>query len=199
MVMKSSRSVTASGGTADRPATAGQVRIEAAALRLFTEEGVRATSLQKIADEIGCTKAAVYWHYRSKDEIVLGVLKPALAELEAIVADAESRRGHRTRVEAALHGVVDLTVRHRQLTTLLLSNVTVQNLLEQYPPLPRLVERLADVLAGPDPDGGGRVAATLFLSGLSGATRDPGCAHLDDDSLRTQLLACGRRLLLARR
>jgi AcrR family transcriptional regulator len=199
MVMKSSRSVTASGGMADRPATAGQVRIEAAALRLFTEEGVRATSLQKIADEIGCTKAAVYWHYRSKDEIVLGVLKPALAELEAIVADAESRRGHRTRVEAALQGVVDLTVRHRQLTTLLLSNVTVQNLLEQYPPLPRLVERLADVLAGPDPDAGGRVAATLFLSGLSGATRDPACAHLDDDSLRTQLLACGRRLLLARR
>jgi AcrR family transcriptional regulator len=43
------------------------------ALRLFTEKGFDATSLQEVADELGFTKAALYYHYRSKEDILMAL------------------------------------------------------------------------------------------------------------------------------
>lgn len=48
-------------------------RILDVALRLFTEKGFDATSLQEVADELGVTKAALYYHYRSKEDILLAL------------------------------------------------------------------------------------------------------------------------------
>ena len=45
-------------------------QILATAQRLFAERGYDATSLQMIADEMGLTKAAVYYHFRAKNEIL---------------------------------------------------------------------------------------------------------------------------------
>ncbi len=48
-------------------------RILDIALRLFTEQGFDATSLQEIADHLGFTKAALYYHFRSKDDILMAL------------------------------------------------------------------------------------------------------------------------------
>lgn len=48
-------------------------RILDVALRLFTEKGFDATSLQEVADELGFTKAALYYHYRSKEDILMAL------------------------------------------------------------------------------------------------------------------------------
>jgi hypothetical protein len=45
-------------------------RILEAARVLFAARGYRATSMQAIADEVGITKAALYYHFESKDEIL---------------------------------------------------------------------------------------------------------------------------------
>jgi len=47
-----------------------RTRIQAVALELFTEQGYDATSLREIAERLGVTKAALYYHFKSKEEIV---------------------------------------------------------------------------------------------------------------------------------
>ena len=51
--------------------TAAQARTVAASLELFAQRGVGGTSLQMIADAIGVTKAALFYQFKTKDEIVL--------------------------------------------------------------------------------------------------------------------------------
>ena len=53
----------------DRPGDT-RARIQAVALDLFTEQGYEATSLREIAERLGVTKAALYYHFKTKDEIV---------------------------------------------------------------------------------------------------------------------------------
>jgi len=43
---------------------------------LLTEVGYEATSLQMIADEMGLTKAAVYYHFRAKTDILHAIMLP---------------------------------------------------------------------------------------------------------------------------
>lgn len=46
----------------------------ATATRLFLEDGYAATSLEKVADEAGFSKGAVYSNFRNKDELCLAVI-----------------------------------------------------------------------------------------------------------------------------
>jgi AcrR family transcriptional regulator len=48
-------------------------RILSVALDLFTRKGYEATSLREIADELGFSKAALYYHFSSKQEILLAL------------------------------------------------------------------------------------------------------------------------------
>jgi AcrR family transcriptional regulator len=48
-------------------------RILDIALDLFTEQGYDGTSLREIADQLGVTKAALYYHFESKDDILLAL------------------------------------------------------------------------------------------------------------------------------
>lgn len=197
--MSGTPTTTSPDRAGERTASAGRVRVEQAALRLFAEEGVSETSLQKIADALGVTKAAVYWHYRSKDEIVLAALRPALAELERLADAAEAERSRRSRVELLVAGVVDLLISNRRGLTVLMGDLAVRHLLEQNPALIGVVRRIVDLLAGPDDDAGLRVAALVFLAGLPGPAADPSGAAIGDEELREHLVDSGRRLLLARR
>ena len=51
-------------------------RILTVANELFTEQGYEGTSLREISDRLGITKAALYYHFRSKDEILETLLEP---------------------------------------------------------------------------------------------------------------------------
>jgi AcrR family transcriptional regulator len=46
-------------------------RILDVALELFLEQGYEKTSLREIADRLGVTKAALYYHFASKEDILL--------------------------------------------------------------------------------------------------------------------------------
>jgi len=48
-------------------------RILDVALDLFTEQGFDGTSLRQIAERLGVTKAALYYHFTSKDDILLAL------------------------------------------------------------------------------------------------------------------------------
>lgn len=50
-------------------------RIVSAAARLFYNEGIRAASVDAIAEKAGITKKTLYYHFRSKDELVAAYLE----------------------------------------------------------------------------------------------------------------------------
>jgi AcrR family transcriptional regulator len=50
-------------------------RILEVALDLFTEQGFDKTSLREISEGVGVTKAALYYHFRSKEEILSSLVE----------------------------------------------------------------------------------------------------------------------------
>lgn len=66
-------------------------RIQEVALELFTEKGYDATSLREIAERLGVTKAALYYHFKSKEEIVESLTTDHVARMEELLAWAEGQ------------------------------------------------------------------------------------------------------------
>jgi len=65
-------------------------RILDIALRLFADKGYDATSMREIAEHLGITKAALYYHFDSKADIVRAMLadtEKRVAELAAWAAE----------------------------------------------------------------------------------------------------------------
>src|SRR5215470_13699388 len=112
-------------GTNSISVSAAQARIIAAALDLFARHGVGGTSLQMIADEIGVTKAAVYHQYRTKDEIVLAAAETELSLLQGVVERAEAQPSARKARDAAVVGIVDLTIERRNTIGTILSDPVI--------------------------------------------------------------------------
>ena len=103
-------------GISSRTAQAERTRqqILETAQRLFADIGYDATSLQMIADELGLTKAAVYYHFRAKSEILHATMRPGILRLEALLDEAAAIHGRRARIEYLVNGFVDFLVEHRQ-------------------------------------------------------------------------------------
>jgi AcrR family transcriptional regulator len=71
--------------------TATRDRILDAALTLFAEKGYEATSMREIAEQLGMTKAALYYHFDGKDSIVLALLADIETQVDALVAWASAQ------------------------------------------------------------------------------------------------------------
>ncbi|WCN80646.1 TetR/AcrR family transcriptional regulator [Micromonospora sp. LH3U1] len=71
------------GGTRDR--------IKAVALELFTEQGYEKTSLREIAERLNVTKAALYYHFKSKDDIVASFVEERLERMDTLNAWAATQ------------------------------------------------------------------------------------------------------------
>ncbi|MFG2101926.1 TetR family transcriptional regulator [Micromonospora sp. S4605] len=75
-----------------RESTGGtRERIKAVALELFTEQGYEKTSLREIAERLEVTKAALYYHFKSKDEIVTSFVEDRLELIDELIAWAEAQ------------------------------------------------------------------------------------------------------------
>ena len=72
---------------ADAPAGAGGTRqkIQSVALRLFADQGYESTSMRQISEQLGITKAALYYHFTSKEAIVRALIETMLAEITELV------------------------------------------------------------------------------------------------------------------
>jgi AcrR family transcriptional regulator len=82
-------------------------RIQEVALELFTEQGYEATSLREIAERLGVTKAALYYHFKTKEDIVASFMEDRFAALQEIVAWGQQQpRTDETRREV-LHRYAD--------------------------------------------------------------------------------------------
>ncbi|GAA0903940.1 TetR/AcrR family transcriptional regulator [Virgisporangium aurantiacum] len=66
-------------------------RIQEVALELFTEQGYEATSLREIAERLGVTKAALYYHFKTKEEIIGSLIDDRLTLLRELVDWAQAQ------------------------------------------------------------------------------------------------------------
>lgn len=73
----------------DTPRT--RERILDAALTLFAEKGYDATSMREIAEQLGITKAALYYHFDSKADIVRSMLADTQVLVEQLVTWAQEQ------------------------------------------------------------------------------------------------------------
>ncbi|MEV6767951.1 helix-turn-helix domain-containing protein [Nocardia sp. NPDC051030] len=87
-------------------------RIRAVAMELFTERGYEKTSLREIAERLGVTKAALYYHFRTKEDIVASLSEDLRRGIDEIVDWAEATPPGRdrareivTRYGVLLHGL----------------------------------------------------------------------------------------------
>ncbi|MEU4239616.1 TetR family transcriptional regulator [Actinoplanes sp. NPDC026619] len=53
------------------------------ALSLGDQEGVEAVTIRRLAQELGVTPMALYWHFKNKDELLAGIVDHALATVRA--------------------------------------------------------------------------------------------------------------------
>jgi AcrR family transcriptional regulator len=182
-----------------RPRGAGRAQLHEVALRLFARDGVEGTSLQDIADEMGVSKAALYYHYKTKEELVLGVIAPLLDQLAEIVAGARQHRARQARIDAVITGLVRLVLDSHSWFIGFMVDPYVVRLLPEQVALRRSWEELVELVTGADRDDFLRVALLVFVTGLPGSLREPHVANLDQAQLQDHLVECGRRLLQARR
>ncbi|ODU22978.1 MAG: hypothetical protein ABT15_04045 [Pseudonocardia sp. SCN 73-27] len=84
----------------DARRTDTRAQIREVALELFAERGYDGTSLREIAERLGITKAAVYYHYKTKEEIVGALFDDFLSGVDEIVEWALNKGpGPETRAE----------------------------------------------------------------------------------------------------
>src|SRR5271156_5702060 len=75
-------------------------RVQKVALELFAEQGYEKTSLREIAERLGVTKAALYYHFKSKEDIVHSFTDDYFAELDVLLDWAKDQpRSDETRRE----------------------------------------------------------------------------------------------------
>jgi AcrR family transcriptional regulator len=170
-----------------------QARIIAASLELFAQKGVGGTSLQMIADAIGVTKAALYFQFKTKGEIVLAAAADELGRLETVLdaADAQSSRARKRQV--LLRGIVDLSVDRRRTVSVILSDPVVLRTFSGHDRYRGVVNRLTDLLMGPGTGADRHLQTVMFMAALSGAVMHPMLADLDEETLRSELLRLARR------
>ena len=72
-------------------------RIQSIALERFTDNGYDQTSLREIAEDLGVTKAALYYHFKTKEEILDSLLRKVAEDVDALVAWMQSGPSTRER------------------------------------------------------------------------------------------------------
>ena len=65
---------------------APRARIREAALRLYAEHGLQATSIRMVAEEAGLSAGAVMHHFKTKDELAEAVQHAVVAKIREVVS-----------------------------------------------------------------------------------------------------------------
>jgi len=174
-------------------ATATRQRLIDAAIALFIRHSFAGTSLQMIADELGFTKAAIYHHFRTREQLLTAVLEPIINQLRDVVVAAEALRGTHARAERMLNGYARLAVESPALVAVLAADPGVHGVLKANREWTELIDRQLGLLADVEPGPAGRVRARFVFAGMAGSggpTRE-----LDRDALHRNLVEAGRRTL----
>ncbi|MEV5611609.1 helix-turn-helix domain-containing protein [Streptomyces sp. NPDC052225] len=66
-------------------------RIQDVALELIAEQGYEKTSLREIAERLDVTKAALYYHFKTKEDIVVSLFDDLMTPIDALITWAKEQ------------------------------------------------------------------------------------------------------------
>ena len=174
------------------PRTDTRSRAQKVALELFAEHGYEKTSLREIAERLGVTKAALYYHFKSKEDIVHSFTDDYFAELDNLLDWAKDQpRSDEVRREILDRYVGIVLAGHEVFRFLEQNRAAVQGMHDGKERFARFRDRLdglVDVLVGSEAPLRDRVRATTAVL-AAGATCMFYLQQVDDqDKLRAIVL-----------
>jgi AcrR family transcriptional regulator len=155
------------------PRTDTRSRVQKVALELFAEQGYEKTSLREIAERLGVTKAALYYHFRSKEDIVHSFTDDYYARIDELIEWAKARPpGPDTRREI-IDRYVGIVFDGTEVFRFIEQNRASMQAMEQgkgdrLARFRNRIDTLVDLLAGPDAPLRERLRATSALISVSG-------------------------------
>jgi AcrR family transcriptional regulator len=168
------------GPTAAAPTGGGHVgrrdtrsQAQQVALELFAEQGYEKTSLREIAERLGVTKAALYYHFKSKEDIVHSFTDDYFMEIDGLLEWAKDQpRTEETRREI-LDRYVGIVLGGGEVFRFLEQNrAAVQGMeagKERFARFRGRLDALVSLLAGPDAPLRDRVRASAAVLSVSAA------------------------------
>jgi AcrR family transcriptional regulator len=128
-----------------------RAHIQRVALELFIEEGYDKTSLREIAEKLGVTKAALYYHFPTKDDIVNSLIEQRLTAVDALMEWAEAQpRTEQTRIEfVQRYSVLHDVAKHEHVIRFFERNQTLINTLAAGKLMKDQMERVFGFLMEP--------------------------------------------------
>jgi AcrR family transcriptional regulator len=174
-----------------------RAKLQQVALELFAEHGYEATSLREIAERLGVTKAALYYHFKSKDEIIASLMADQLAMVEQLIEwtrtqprTVETRREFVRRYSAALH-----ERDHQMLMRFIERNQSSMQQLKAGSTMRERMVELLDALSPPDASLPDQIRYSLAIFALHSTwftVRDP---DISDDQRREAALEVAMELV----
>lgn len=125
-----------------------------ATIALARAQTFAGTTIDDIAHRLGVTKAAVYYHFPAKEQILASVVGPLLEAMEQLVDTASEPDSPLRDPRSLMRAYLDVLVEHRDVVPLVVQDASVIN----HP-----------VLAG-RPDGVERRLRELLVASLDGAS-----------------------------
>jgi AcrR family transcriptional regulator len=137
------------------------------AIALADAEGVDALTIRRLAQELGVTPMALYWHFRNKDELLNGLSDQFWSEIDTDVDDAAPWPDQ---LRALLDSLIQVLRTHPSASQLLVSGE------KQSPAALEAIEVTLEVLSrgGFDPRRASAVARNGLWTGLMLAMSEPG-------------------------
>jgi AcrR family transcriptional regulator len=148
-----------------------------------------------IADAVGVGKASVYFQFKTKDELIIAVTEMQLARLEDALEAAEAEKERPRARELLLNAVIDMAVEQRGMVAIMQADPVIIRFLAEHKPFQHFLERLYAALIGDETGSETLVQAAMLSGAIGSAVKHPLVAHLDDDTLRSELLKLTRRLI----
>jgi AcrR family transcriptional regulator len=148
-----------------------RARIQQVAVELFTEHGYEGTSLREIAERLDVTKAALYYHFKSKEDIVRSLVEDYFGQIDALIAWGRAQpRTDEIRREI-LCKYVGIVAEGDQAFRMLHQNQAAVNTLATAKSRGELFKErmhsLVELLTEPDAPLAERVRAAMALGGIS--------------------------------
>ena len=140
-------------------------RIIAVATTAFATQGFEQSSLREIAEELGFSKAALYYHFRSKEDLARAIIVPMTEAFDDVLSAAEAQDNPDR--ETLLGEIFDLLFSHFAVYRVVMRDASILRAVDLERWSGEWIERISHILVGPDPDVVETVRAVMAVGGLA--------------------------------
>jgi AcrR family transcriptional regulator len=141
------------------------------AMDLFMAQGYDATSLRQIADRLGVTKAALYYHFPAKENLAIELTRPWLDAISALITvdEQDGDPDQPSRQRRLIESYVDIVLANHAVLRFLTGDAAASKHPDVGKRARALVYALQDALAGPEADDVDRIRVACAIGAVHGS------------------------------